>query len=79
MTTSISSEAKKNQSCILIRGDENRAFNIFTFLPFVAKPADQWTKYLQNRCSYIRGICTQKIGVISQLEADKIMLSPKCG
>ena len=29
----------------------NRVFNIFTFLPFVAKPADQREKYLQNRYS----------------------------
>ena len=38
----------------------NRVFNIFTFLPFVAKPADQRLKYLQNKCSFMRGICTQK-------------------
>ena len=55
----------------------NRVFNIFTFLPFVAKPADQWTKYLQNRCLFMRGICTKKIGAISQLEAEKITFSPK--
>ena len=49
----------------------NHIFNIFTFLPFVAKPADQRTKYLQNRCSFMRGICTKKIGAISQLGAEK--------
>ena len=38
----------------------NRVFNIFTFLPFVAKPANQQTKYLQNRCSFMKGICTKK-------------------
>ena len=27
---------EKNQYSILIRGEENRVFNIFTFLPFVA-------------------------------------------
>ena len=50
----------------------NHVFNIFTFLPFVAKPADRRKKYLQNRCSFLRGICTKKIGAISQLGAEKI-------
>ena len=55
----------------------NRVFNIFTFLPFVAKPADQRTKYLQNRCSFMRGICTQKIGAIARLGAEKITFPHK--
>ncbi len=52
-------------------------FNIFTFLPFVAKPTDQRTKYLQNRCSFMRGICTKKIGAISKLGAEIITFPPK--
>ena len=42
------------------RNHINRVFNIFTFLPFVAKPAEQRKKYLQNRCSYVRRIYTKK-------------------
>ncbi len=29
--------------------------------PFVALPTDRRTKYLQNRSSFMRGICTKKI------------------
>ena len=39
---------------------------------FVVLPTDRRTKYLQNRCSFMRGICTQKIGAKSQLGAEKI-------
>ena len=28
---------------------------------FVALPTDRRTKYLQNRCSFMRGICTKKL------------------
>ncbi len=45
--------------------------------PFVALPTDRQTKYLQNRCSFMRGICTKKIGAISQLGAEKITFPPK--
>ena len=51
--------------------------NIFTFLPFVALPADRPEKYLQNRCSYVRRIYTKKIGLLSELEAEKITFPPK--
>ena len=44
---------------------------------FVALPTDRRKKYLQNRCSFMRGICTKKIGAISQLGAEKIALTPK--
>ena len=27
--------------------------------PFVALPTDRRTKYLQNRCSFMKGICTK--------------------
>ena len=46
---------------------------------FVALPTDRRTKYLQNRCSFMRGICTKKIGAISQLGAEKITFPPKRG
>ena len=39
---------------------------------FVALLTDRRTKYLQNRCSFMRGICTEKMGPISQLGAEKI-------
>ena len=42
---------------------------------FVALPIDRRTKYLQNRCSFMRGICTKKIGAISQLGAEKTWLT----
>ena len=29
--------------------------------PFVALPTDRRTKYLQNRCSFMRGICKKKL------------------
>ncbi len=45
--------------------------------PFVALPTDRRTKYLQNRYSFMRGICTKKIGAISQLGAEKITFPPK--
>ena len=44
---------------------------------FVALQTDRRTKYLQNRCSFMRGICTNKIGAISQLGAEKITFPPK--
>ena len=44
---------------------------------FVALPTDRRTNCLQNRCSFIRGICTKKIGAISQLGAEKITVLPK--
>ena len=47
--------------------------------PFVALPTDRRTKYLQNRCSFMRGICTKKIGAISHLGAEKIKFPPKRG
>ena len=54
------------------------AFLIFLhFNFFVAKPADQRTKYLQNRTSFMRGIRTKKNGAISQLEAEKITFPSK--
>ena len=43
----------------------------------VALPTDRRTKYLQNRCSFMRGICTKKIEAISQLGAEKIVFPPK--
>ncbi len=49
-----------DQYSILIRGEKSRVFNIFTFVPFVAQPADRRKKYLQNRCPYVRRIYTQK-------------------
>ena len=45
--------------------------------PFVALPTDRRTKYLQNRCSFMRGICINKIGAISQLGTEKITFPPK--
>ena len=44
---------------------------------FVALPTDRLTKYLQNRCSFMRGIYTKKIRAISQLGAEKITFHPK--
>ena len=38
---------KKQKTFQKIRNLINRVFNIFTFLPFVAKPADQQTKYFR--------------------------------
>ena len=63
MTTSIRSKAfEKNQKakeCMIIQKKQttfqkyiNRVFNIFTFLPFVAKLEDRQTKYLQNSCDW---------------------------
>ncbi len=46
---------------------------------FVALPTDRRTNYLQNRCSFMRGICTKKIGAISQLGAEKNTFPPKPG
>ena len=43
---------------------------------FVALPTDRRTKYLQNRCSFMRTIYTKKIGAISQLGAEKITFPP---
>ena len=37
---------KKQKTLKKSRNLINRVFNILTFLPFVAKPADQWKKYL---------------------------------
>ncbi len=37
---------RKFQYSILIRGEENHVFNVFTFLPIVAELTDQHTKYL---------------------------------
>ena len=34
-------------------------------------------KYLQNRCSYVRRIYTQKIGPLSYLQPEKITFPPK--
>ena len=62
-----------------LKDNRKLKLNIFTFLPLVAKPVDQRTKYLQNRCSFMRGICTKKIGAISQLGAEKITCPPKRG
>ncbi len=45
---------KKQKNISKPRNLINRVFNIFTFLRFVAKLADQWKKYLLNRCSYVR-------------------------
>ncbi len=45
--------------------------------PLVALPTDRRTKYLPNRCSFMRGICTEKNGAISQLGAEKITFPPK--
>ena len=44
---------------------------------FVALPTDRRTKNLQNRCLFIRGICTDKNGALSQLGAEKITFPPK--
>ncbi len=44
---------------------------------FLALPTDRQTKYSQNRCSFMRGICTKKIGATSQLGAEKIAFPPK--
>ena len=44
-----------------------------------ALPTDRRTKYLQNKCLFMRGICTKKIGAISQLGAEKITFPPKRG
>ncbi len=32
--------------------------------PFVALPTDRRTKYLQNRCSFMKGICTRELFLI---------------
>ncbi len=53
------------------------AFLIFSHFCLFSKTADQRTKYLQNRCSFMRGICIKKIGAISQLGAEKITSTPK--
>ena len=44
---------------------------------FVALPTGRRAKYSQNRGSFMRGICIQKIGAISQLKAEKIAFPPK--
>ncbi len=46
-------------------------------LSFVAWPTDQRTKYLKNRWSYTRGMCTQKLRAISYIGAEKITFPPK--
>ena len=38
---------------------------------------DQRTKYLQNRCSYTREMCTQKMRALSYIGAEKITFPPK--
>ena len=68
---------KKQKTFQKSRNLINRVFNICTFPPFVAKPADQRTKYLQNRCSFMRGTCTKKNVAISQLGAEKITFPSK--
>ena len=50
---------------------------IFMIEPFVARMTDQRTNYLQNRCSYMRGMCTETIKPLSQLGAEKIAFHPK--
>ncbi len=44
-----------------------------------ALPTDRRTKYLQNRCSFLRGFCTKKNEAISQLGTEKITFPPKRG
>ncbi len=46
---------------------------------FVALLTDRRTKYLKNRCSFMRGIVHKKIGAISQLGAEKITFPLKRG
>ena len=46
-------------------------------MPFVALPTDRRTKYLPNRWSFMRGICSKRIGAIFQLGAEKITFPPK--
>ena len=55
----------------------NKDDNIHIAKPFVAIPTDRRTKHLQNRCSFMSGICKKKIGAISQLGAEKIRFLPK--
>ena len=38
---------------------------------------DQRTKYFKNRCSYTRGMCTEKMRALSYIGAEKITFSPK--
>ena len=38
---------------------------------------DRRTKYLQNRCSYTRGMCTQNMRTLSYIGAEKIILFPR--
>ncbi len=45
----------------------------------IALPTDRRTKYLQNRCSFMRESCTNKIGAISQLGTEKVTFPPKRG
>ena len=59
--------------------NETRMKTSISSKAFVALPTDRRTKYLQNRCSFLRGICTKKIGAISQLGAEKITFPPKRG
>ncbi len=65
---------------VLLGGNEKKysaiGINAIT-KPFVALPTDRRTKYLQNRCTFIRRICTKKIRAISQLWAEKITFPPK--
>ena len=44
---------------------------------FVALPTDRRTKYLQNGCSFTRGMCTQKMRALSYIGAEKITFPPK--
>ena len=58
-------------------GEENRVLNIFTFLPFLAQPVDRRKKYLQNRCSYVRRIYTQKNWTSILISDGENRVSPK--
>ncbi len=55
---------KKKSDFYLKQPPRKSCFFISTFLPFIALPAERRTKYLQNRCSFLRGICTKKYRII---------------
>ncbi len=60
-----------------VRGTRMKTF--ISSKAFVALLTDRRTKYLHNRCSFMRGNRKKKIGVISQLGAEKITFPPKRG
>ncbi len=64
---------------INVKLNKNKDENIHKQKSFVALPTDRQTKYLKNRCSFMRGICTKKIGARSELGAEKITFPPKRG